>query len=146
MHALRYAGHEPLADELASQGFSLLQARRVTQRELLAFVGRYVHVDTGPQISRPAGYEASRLMVLRDAAGVLAVLGGTDDEGVTAEIGVAAGLGRPVVVLRTDSGQSDNAMLRHIVESTGGGCYWDHLSALAKLHACVRPRRPRPTP
>lgn len=94
-----------------------------------------------------AAVAARNAALIRESAGVLAVLDGTDvDSGVAAEIGYAAALPRPVVGMRTDwrtTGDNDaatvNLQVEWFIESTGGCIVATLEDALDELAAkCAR--------
>ncbi len=78
------------------------------------------------QINRSLGQANEDL--IRQADALFAVLDGTDvDSGTAAEIGFAAGLGKPTIGLRLDTRQTGdndgtivNLQVQHFIESRGG--------------------------
>jgi glutathione S-transferase len=88
---------------------------------------------------------AANAALIRRAAGIFAVLDGTDvDSGTAAEIGYASGLGRAIVGLRTDFRMAgDNAatpinlQVLHFIEASGGAFATEIDKALAALVARV---------
>jgi nucleoside 2-deoxyribosyltransferase len=95
--------------------------------------------------------ERNRRMI-EECAGVLAVLDGVDvDSGTAAEIGFAAGLGKPVVGLRTDTrltgdnaGCAVNLQVEYFIRSSGGAVFTSLPRAVAALARLVRRRRTPP--
>ena len=83
--------------------------------------------------------------LIRAATAVFAVLDGVDvDSGTAAEIGFAAGLGRPVIGWRSDLRQAgDNAQslvnlqVEHFIRSSGGSLHIELPSALAALSSLL---------
>jgi nucleoside 2-deoxyribosyltransferase len=100
-----------------------------------------------PEVNRRIG--ARNAEMIRECAGVLAVLDGSDvDSGTAAEIGYAAALGRPVVGLRTDlrtSGDNEAAIVNLQVEwfiaASGGRLSTDLADAIAALAEAVEGKR-----
>jgi nucleoside 2-deoxyribosyltransferase len=84
--------------------------------------------------------------MIREAAGVLAVLDGYDvDSGTAAEIGYAAALGRPVVGLRSDlriTGDNEETLVNLQVEwfiaESGGDLATDLPGAIRTLVKLLR--------
>ena len=85
---------------------------------------------------------------IAESDAVLAILDGSDvDSGTSAEIGYAAGIGVPVVGLRTDSrisGDNDattiNLQVAYFVGATGGAVATDLTGAVAALTECAAER------
>jgi uncharacterized protein (DUF952 family)/nucleoside 2-deoxyribosyltransferase len=125
---------EVLHPALLASGFSILDPWE-SGRALIAAAG-----DAGlSQINAALG--AANAALIERAAGIFAVLDGTDvDSGTAAEIGYASGLGRPIVGLRTDFRMAgDNAaapvnlQVLHFIEASGGTFATDLDGAVAAL-------------
>ncbi len=88
---------------------------------------------------------ARNAALIEAAAGVLAVLDGTDvDSGTAAEIGFAAALARPVVGVRLDLRQTGdneaavvNLQVEWFIRSSGGDVTRDLADAIARLARLV---------
>jgi nucleoside 2-deoxyribosyltransferase len=102
-------------------------------------------VDAPDRLARIAAANhtigARNAALIDAAAGVLAVLDGTDvDSGTAAEIGYAAALPRPVVGVRLDlrrTGENDativNLQVEWFIHATGGDITRDLADAIARL-------------
>ena len=128
--ALRAAGLEPLDPWATDEGAAL---------------GALVDAGADEEQLRAADDRvgAANVELIRSAAGVLAVLDGTDvDSGTAAEIGCASAWDRVVVGLRTDTRRTgDNAgavvnlQVEHFVTRTGGHVHTALDDAVAELAA-----------
>lgn len=90
---------------------------------------------------------ARNAQMIRDCAGVLAVLDGTDvDSGTAAEIGFAAALGKPVIGVRLDlriTGDNEatlvNLQVEWFIENSGGRLTTDLDDAIAAVVTLLHP-------
>ena len=97
---------------------------------------------------------AANAAMIDRAAGVLAVLDGTDvDSGTAAEVGYASARGRLVVGLRTDvrsagdnEGSLVNLQVEHFIRCSGGRIFRSLEPAVAFLAARLRGPGPQPAP
>ena len=128
--AVRAAGFEPLDPwDLPAE---LLE---VFERPL----GDPVRIERLPATNREVGRRNAEM--IRAAAGVLAMLDGSDvDSGTAAEIGYAAALGKPVIGLRSDlriTGDNEatlvNLQVEWFVVNSGGALVTDLDAAIAAL-------------
>lgn len=135
--ALRDAGLEPLDPWAPSEASAALEAA-------LALPDGPERTATLRAADDAVG--AGNVTLIERAAGLLAVLDGTDvDSGTAAEIGCASAWGRPVVGLRTDSrrtgdneGAEVNLQVEHFITRTGGTVVRDVGQAAAALAALLR--------
>lgn len=131
--ALRQAGLEPLDPWAGDAGAAL--------GRLLAS-----GADAGALRRADDLVGAANVELIRSAAGVLAVLDGTDvDSGTAAEIGCASAWSKVVVGLRTDSRRTgDNAgvlvnlQVEHFITRTGGSVHAGLAPAVEALAALLR--------
>jgi nucleoside 2-deoxyribosyltransferase len=130
--ALRAAGLEPLDPWSTAAGAAL---------------GDALASGAGPDALREADdlVGAANVELIRAAAGVLAVLDGSDvDSGTAAEIGCASAWDRVVVGLRTDARRTgDNAgalvnlQIEHFITRTGGSVHTVVEAAVQELAALL---------
>lgn len=108
-----------------------------------AALGALMASGAGPEQLRASDdlVGAANVELIRAAAGVLAVLDGTDvDSGTAAEIGCASAWDKVVVGLRTDTrrtgdneGALVNLQVEHFVTRTGGSVHTEVAAAVAAL-------------